>query len=100
MAFVSGIGVGNRVFDRSLSVSVRKGLHAPRLPGRLTPRMASEVDKQVEVASGPEPSKGNDSYVKLAMRNMVQQSAKAIVHFGMTASVLILFLVGLAFLFK
>jgi hypothetical protein len=39
-----------------------------------------------------------DSYVKLAMRNMVRKSSQSLVHFGLTTVGLLAVLVGLAYL--
>lgn len=39
-----------------------------------------------------------DSYVKLAMRNMVKKSSKSLFHFALTAMALMGVLVGLAYL--
>ncbi len=44
------------------------------------------------------PSKPKDSYVKLAMRNMVRKSRQSLVHFGLTSLGLMAVLLGLAFL--
>lgn len=40
----------------------------------------------------------NDSYVKLAMRNMVRKGRKSLFHFGLTTLGLMGLLVGLAYL--
>ena len=42
--------------------------------------------------------KPKDSYVKLAMRNMVRKSRQSLVHFGLTSLGLITVLLGLSFL--
>jgi Protein of unknown function (DUF3285) len=47
---------------------------------------------QVEV---PDPK---DSYVKLAMRNMVRKSSTSLLHFALTTAALLGVLVGLAYL--
>ena len=39
-----------------------------------------------------------DSYVKLAMRNMVKKGGKSLFHFALTASALLGVLIGLAYL--
>jgi Protein of unknown function (DUF3285) len=39
-----------------------------------------------------------DSFVKLAMRNMVRKSRQSLVHFGLTSLGLIAVLLGLSFL--
>jgi Protein of unknown function (DUF3285) len=59
-------------------------------------------------ASNPEPlatelskieaTQPKDSYVKLAMRNMVRKSRQSLVHFALTTLALLGVLVGLAYL--
>lgn len=46
----------------------------------------------------PLETKPKDSYVKLAMRNMVRKSRQSLVHFGLTSLGLMGVLLGLAFL--
>ncbi|NJM58048.1 MAG: DUF3285 domain-containing protein [Synechococcales cyanobacterium RU_4_20] len=46
----------------------------------------------------PNPPAPDDSYVKLAMRNMVSKGAKSLKHFGLTLMGLLGVLVGLAYL--
>ncbi len=46
-------------------------------------------------AAAPKPK---DSFVKLAMRNMVRKSRQSLVHFGLTSLGLMAVLLGLAFL--
>jgi Protein of unknown function (DUF3285) len=46
-------------------------------------------------AAAPNPK---DSFVKLAMRNMVRKSRQSLVHFGLTSLGLMAVLLGLAFL--
>ncbi|HEY9828552.1 MAG TPA: DUF3285 domain-containing protein [Stenomitos sp.] len=41
---------------------------------------------------------GKDSYVKLAMRNMVRKSRQSLLHFGLTTAGLLAVLIGLAYL--
>jgi Protein of unknown function (DUF3285) len=50
---------------------------------------------QDPVSATPGPK---DSYVKLAMRNMVRKGRQSLVHFGLTSLGLIAVLLGLAFL--
>lgn len=49
-------------------------------------------------AIAPAPSSAKPSYVKLAMRNMVRQGGKSLMHFGLTTIGLLGLLVGLAYL--
>jgi hypothetical protein len=44
------------------------------------------------------PTEPKDSYVKLAMRNMVRKSRQSLVHFGLTTMGLLAVLIGLAYL--
>jgi hypothetical protein len=46
------------------------------------------------------PVKPQDSYVKLAMRNMVRKSGTSLRHFALTSIGLLAALVGLAYLFR
>ena len=46
----------------------------------------------------PEPTAAKPSYVKLAMRNMVQKGGTSLQHFALTAIALVGVLVGLAYL--
>lgn len=46
----------------------------------------------------PEPTVAKPSYVKLAMRNMVQKGGTSLQHFALTAIALVALLVGLAYL--
>jgi hypothetical protein len=48
--------------------------------------------------SQPTPTEPKDSYVKLAMRNMVRKSRQSLVHFGLTSLGLLAVLIGLAYL--
>jgi Protein of unknown function (DUF3285) len=50
---------------------------------------------QAPISTEPTPK---DSYVKLAMRNMVRKSRQSLVHFGLTSLGLIAVLLGLSFL--
>lgn len=45
-------------------------------------------------------AKPGDSYVRLAMRNMVRRGGTSLFHFGLTTLGLLGFLVGLAYLFR
>ena len=49
-------------------------------------------------AIAPDPPSAKPSYVKLAMRNMVRQGGKSLMHFGLTTIGLLSLLVGLAYL--
>jgi hypothetical protein len=58
--------------------------------------VAADLDPEI---TPPEESQGNkDSYVKLAMRNMVRKGGKSLWHFFLTTSALIGFFVGMAYL--
>jgi Protein of unknown function (DUF3285) len=62
-------------------------------PVELHPDRDLEVNTpKVEI---PDPK---DSYVKLAMRNMVRKSSTSLMHFALTTFALLGFLVGLAYL--
>ena len=54
-----------------------------------------QTDSTAESASVAQPK---DSYVKLAMRNMVRKSGQSLTHFGLTTIGLVALLVGLAYL--
>ncbi len=54
-----------------------------------------EPNSTQDPAIAPKPK---DSYVKLAMRNMVRKSRQSLVHFGLTSLGLMTVLLGLAFL--
>ena len=45
-----------------------------------------------------QPTEAKPSYVKLAMRNMVQKRGKSLQHFALTTIALLVVLVGLAYL--
>lgn len=49
-------------------------------------------------AKGEEASTPKPTYVKLAMRNMVQKGRQSLVHFALTAIGLLSLLIGLAYL--
>jgi Protein of unknown function (DUF3285) len=56
----------------------------------MEPNPAEAPDREV-----PDPQ---DSYVKLAMRNMVRKSRQSLMHFALTTLALLGVLVGLAYL--
>ena len=49
-------------------------------------------------ATQTQDEESKDSYVKLAMRNMVKKGGKSLFHFALTATALLGVLVGLAYL--
>jgi hypothetical protein len=53
--------------------------------------------KPIQDTPAAEPTP-KDSFVKLAMRNMVRKSRQSLVHFGLTSLGLIAVLLGLSFL--
>ena len=59
----------------------------------------STETKEVKVTSQKEP-KPTDSYVKLAMRNMVRKGSKSLKHFFLTMLGLFTILIGLSYLTK
>jgi hypothetical protein len=61
----------------------------------VTPDNVAESDKL-----GPVVTKPKDSYVKLAMRNMVRKGRQSLWHFFLTTAGLVGLLVGLAYLTK
>lgn len=63
----------------------------------------SEPDETVEPVAQPQPrsqSQPTDSYVKLAMRNMVRKRGKSLRHFALTMIGLFTVLIGLSYLTK
>ena len=54
---------------------------------------------ETEQVSSPE-AKPSDSYVKLAMRNLVKKGGLSLKHFFLTTAGLIAFLVGISYLTK
>jgi Protein of unknown function (DUF3285) len=58
----------------------------------------SKLDPSTADPSNLEAAKPKDSYVKLAMRNMVRKSRQSLVHFALTTLALLGVLVGLAYL--
>lgn len=61
----------------------------------VTPDNVAESDTLAPVATKPK-----DSYVKLAMRNMVRKGRQSLWHFFLTTAGLVGLLVGLAYLTK
>lgn len=57
----------------------------------------AENEQQVSSTPGDKPS---DSYVKLAMRNMVRKGGLSLKHFFLTTAGLIAFLIGISYLTK
>ncbi|MCC0179032.1 DUF3285 domain-containing protein [Waterburya agarophytonicola K14] len=66
------------------------------------PKPISEVDTKETVTAENPPTnpKIQDSYVKLAMRNMVRKGKQSLWHFFLTTAGLVGLLVGLAYLTK
>ena len=60
--------------------------------------MAAQSPETTDQVQAPNSEEQKDSYVKLAMRNMVKKSSKSLFHFGLTAAGLLGVLVGLAYL--
>ncbi len=58
----------------------------------------SKLEPPATDPSKVEATQPKDSYVKLAMRNMVRKSRQSLVHFGLTTLALLGVLVGLAYL--
>mmetsp|Transcript_16356 Transcript_16356/g.28611 ORF Transcript_16356/g.28611 Transcript_16356/m.28611 type:complete len:106 (+) Transcript_16356:85-402(+) len=63
-------------------------------------QMMAESKNQQEMSKTEAPIQQKDSFVKLAMRNMVYQAPKSVVHFGITFVALIAFFVGISYLTK
>jgi Protein of unknown function (DUF3285) len=59
---------------------------------------APEVEPSATEPSNIEAAEPKDSYVKLAMRNMVRKSRQSLIHFALTTLALLGVLVGLAYL--
>lgn len=57
----------------------------------------SDLSPQTSPPTAPA-GKPKDSYVKLAMRNMVRKSGTSLTHFALTTVGLLALLIGLAFL--
>ena len=66
------------------------------------PKPISEVntEKTVSTENSATNPKSKDSYVKLAMRNMVRKGRQSLWHFFLTTAGLVGLLVGLAYLTK
>lgn len=60
--------------------------------------MAAQSPETLDPTQTPSAEEQKDSYVKLAMRNMVKKSNKSIFHFGLTTIALLGVLIGLAYL--
>ena len=60
--------------------------------------MAAQSPESINPKQVPQEDVQTDSYVKLAMRNMVKKSGKSIFHFGLTTFALLGVLIGLAYL--
>ena len=58
------------------------------------------IDTTGEQLTSTEESKPTDSYVKLAMRNMVRKGGLSLKHFFLTTMGLIAFLIGISYLTK
>jgi hypothetical protein len=58
---------------------------------------AVEITPEAETSSA-EPGKRPDSYVKLAMRNMVKKRGKSLQHFFLSTAGLLVLFIGLAYL--
>ena len=63
----------------------------------ITSRDTAENKNAENIATNPQPQ---DSYVKLAMRNMVRKGRQSLWHFFLTTAGLVGVLVGLAYLTK
>ena len=60
--------------------------------------MTETAEKSTETNQAPELTKPQDSYVKLAMRNMVSKGGTSLKHFFLTTVGLLGLLIGLAYL--
>ena len=58
----------------------------------------ASMTTELEPKNTSAPESPQDSYVKLAMRNMVRKSGTSLKHFGLTTLALLGVLVGLAYL--
>ena len=73
------------------------------LQGVSTSKAIPEVDiseENVSTTDAPSEPKPTDSYVKLAMRNMVRKKGKSLWHFTLTMIGLFTVLIGLSYLTK
>lgn len=59
-----------------------------------------KLEKAENQIISPENSNPQDSYVKLAMRNMVRKGGQSLKHFFLTTVGLVALLIGLAYLTK
>lgn len=62
--------------------------------------MANSAPNPIEESNPTQAAKPKDSYVKLAMRNMVRKGRQSLWHFFLTTTALVGLLVGLAYLTK
>jgi hypothetical protein len=58
----------------------------------------SEISPETPDITEPELNKPKDSYVKLAMRNMVRKRGTSLKHFFLTTFGLLAFFIGMAYL--
>ena len=66
-----------------------------------TPKPKDSVsDEKLKAEAVTQPAEPKDSYVKLAMRNMVRKGRQSLWHFFLTTAGLVGLLVGLAYLTK
>lgn len=70
----------------------------PSNPSELSDRPESETAPLTESEPRESPESPKDSYVKLAMRNMVRKRGTSLKHFFLTTAGLLGLLVGLAYL--
>jgi hypothetical protein len=70
----------------------------PSTPSELSDRPESETAPLTESQPSEAPESPKDSYVKLAMRNMVRKRGTSLKHFFLTTAGLLGLLVGLAYL--
>lgn len=70
----------------------------PSTPSELSDRPESETAPLTESEPHEAPESPKDSYVKLAMRNMVRKRGTSLKHFFLTTAGLLGLLVGLAYL--
>ncbi|MGL5194937.1 MAG: DUF3285 domain-containing protein [Chroococcales cyanobacterium] len=70
----------------------------PSTPSELSDRPEPETAPGTESELGEAPESPKDSYVKLAMRNMVRKRGISLKHFFLTTAGLLGLLVGLAYL--
>lgn len=60
--------------------------------------MTNSAQESVPETSTPSSEKAQDSYVKLAMRNMVKKRGTSVKHFFLTTAGLLTFLIGVSYL--